>query len=82
MHFPTLQEQKPAVTSEYADECEKLLQAFGERFQDLKTKQQDLNMFPAPFTVEPADVPANLQLKMTELQSNDELKGRYNNLFA
>ena len=82
VHFPTLQEQKPAVTSEYADECEKLLQAFGERFQDLKTKQQDLNMFPAPFTVEPADVPANLQLKMTELQSNDELKGRYNNLFA
>ena len=76
VHFPTLQEQKPAVTSEYADECEKLLQAFGESFQDLKTKQKELNMFTAPFTVEQADMPDNLLLEMIELQNNDEPKGR------
>lgn len=39
VHFPTLQEQKPAMTAEYAVECAKLLQAFEERFQDMKSKQ-------------------------------------------
>uniref|UniRef100_UPI00358F5BAB general transcription factor II-I repeat domain-containing protein 2B-like n=1 Tax=Myxine glutinosa TaxID=7769 RepID=UPI00358F5BAB len=80
IHFPTLQEQKPAVTSEYAAECAKLLQAFGERFQDMKSKQRELNIFATPFNVEPADVPDNLQHEIIELQSNDELKARYNNL--
>uniref|UniRef100_UPI0035901BC1 general transcription factor II-I repeat domain-containing protein 2-like n=1 Tax=Myxine glutinosa TaxID=7769 RepID=UPI0035901BC1 len=80
IHFPTLQEQKPAVTSEYAAECAKLLQAFGERFQDMKSKQRELNIFATPFNVEPADVPDNRQHEIIELQSNDELKARYNNL--
>lgn len=30
--------------------------------------------------MEPADVPENLQHEITELQSNDELKAKYNNL--
>ncbi len=38
VHFPTLQEQKPAMTAEYAGECAKLHQAFGKRFQDMKSK--------------------------------------------
>lgn len=44
VHFPTLQGKKPAMTSEYAGECAKLLQAFGEKFQDMKSKQQELNI--------------------------------------
>ncbi|XP_060767151.1 general transcription factor II-I repeat domain-containing protein 2A-like [Neoarius graeffei] len=80
VHFPTLQEQKPAVTSEYAGECAKLLQAFGERFQLMRSYEKDLNIFATPFNVEPADVPDNLQHKIIELQSNNELKARYNNL--
>ncbi|XP_035862707.1 general transcription factor II-I repeat domain-containing protein 2B-like [Sander lucioperca] len=70
VHFPTLQEQKPAVTSEYAAECAKLLHAFGERFQDMKSKVKELNIFTTPFNVEPADVPDNLQHEIIELQSN------------
>lgn len=31
-------EQKPAMTSQYAAEFAKLLQAFGERFQNMKGK--------------------------------------------
>ncbi|KAJ4931375.1 hypothetical protein JOQ06_025672 [Pogonophryne albipinna] len=80
VHFPTLQEQKPAVTSEYAGECGKLHQAFRERFQDVNRYQKELNIFTTLFNVEPADVPENLQLEIIELQSNDELKARYNNL--
>uniref|UniRef100_A0A8C1LT94 Uncharacterized protein n=1 Tax=Cyprinus carpio TaxID=7962 RepID=A0A8C1LT94_CYPCA len=80
VHFPTLQEQKPAMTAEYAGECAKLLQAFEERFQDMKSKQNELKIFAAPFNVEPSDVPDNLQHEIIELQSNYELKAKYNNL--
>ncbi|RXN38641.1 general transcription factor II-I repeat domain-containing 2-like protein [Labeo rohita] len=80
VHFPTLQEQKPAMTTEYAGECAKLLQAFGERFQDIKSKQNELKIFAVPFNVEPSEVPDNLQHEIIELQSNDELKAKYNNL--
>ncbi|XP_073687696.1 general transcription factor II-I repeat domain-containing protein 2A-like [Garra rufa] len=80
VHFPTLQEHKPAMTTEYAGECAKLLQAFGERFQDIKSKQNELKIFAVPFNVEPSEVPDNLQHEIIELQSNDELKAKYNNL--
>lgn len=69
MHFPTLQEQKTSKTSGYAGKYAKLLQAFGERFQDIKSKQKELDIFPMPFNVEPADVPENIQHEINELQS-------------
>jgi hypothetical protein len=46
----------------------------------MKSKQMELNIFPTPFSVEPADVPDNLQHEIIQLQSNDELKARHNNL--
>ncbi len=79
-HFPILQEQKPTVTTEDAGECERLIQAFDERFHDVKSKQKQLNMFATLCNVEPADVPDNLQLEIIELQSNEELKAKYSNL--
>ncbi len=60
--FPTLQEH---------GECAKLHQAFGEKFQDMKSKQNELNIFATPFNVEPFEVPDNLQHKIIELQSNE-----------
>lgn len=80
VHFPTLQEQNPSTTDEYAGECAKLIEAFSQRFKDVKSKQQELNIFATPFNVEPADVPDNLQHEIIQLQSDDELKARYNNL--
>ncbi|XP_045114791.1 general transcription factor II-I repeat domain-containing protein 2-like [Portunus trituberculatus] len=80
VHFPTLQEQNPSTTDEYAGECAKLIEAFSERFKDMKSKQQELNIFATPFNVVPADVPDNLQHEIIQLQSDDELKARYNNL--
>ena len=52
----------------------KFLQAFGERFQDMKSKQKELSIFATPFNVEPTDVPDNLQHEIIKLQSNNELK--------
>lgn len=80
VHFPAMPEQKPAMTSEYTDECAKLLKAFGERFQDRNSKQKELNLFANQFKVKLADVPDNLQHEITELQSNIKLKVRYNKL--
>lgn len=49
-------------------ECAKLIEAFIERFKDVKSKQMDLNIFATPFNVEPADVPDNIQHKIIQLQ--------------
>ncbi|XP_074045122.1 LYR motif-containing protein 9 isoform X1 [Macrotis lagotis] len=80
VYFPTLEEQKPSTTLEYAGECEKLIEAFMERFKDVKSKEMELSIFATPFSVEPADVPDNLQHEIIQLQSNDELKARFSHL--
>ncbi|KAJ8285834.1 hypothetical protein GJAV_G00031440 [Gymnothorax javanicus] len=80
VHFPTLQEQKPDVMTEYAGECAKLSQAFDERFLNVKNIQKELDMFATPFNVQPSDVPDNLQMEIIELQNNNEIKAKYNNL--
>ena len=46
----------------------------------MKNIQKELNVFAAPFNVQPSDVPDNLQMEMIELQNNNELKAKYNNL--
>nr|KAF6471609.1 hypothetical protein HJG59_010988 [Molossus molossus] len=80
VHFPTLEGQKPSMTFEYAGELPKLIEAFNERFTEVKSKQIEFNIFVTQFSVEPADVPDNLQQEIIQLQSHDELKDRYNNL--
>ncbi|KAK3894994.1 hypothetical protein Pcinc_001287 [Petrolisthes cinctipes] len=50
-----------------------------ERFRDVKSKQQELNIFAIPFNVEPVDLPDNLQHEIIQLQSDDKLSARYNN---
>nr|KAF6462269.1 hypothetical protein HJG59_011307 [Molossus molossus] len=77
VHFPTLKGQKPSRTHEYAGENAKLIEAFNERFKEVKSKQMELNIFAALFSVEPADMPDNLQHKIIQLQG-DERKTRYN----
>ncbi|KAL6465184.1 hypothetical protein MHYP_G00253170 [Metynnis hypsauchen] len=81
-HFPTLQNHNPVPerTKEYANECTYLLEAFAQRFQDVKAKEQDLNIFATPFNVNVADVPECMQLEIIELQNNCQLKARHSNM--
>ncbi|KAL6463909.1 hypothetical protein MHYP_G00283000 [Metynnis hypsauchen] len=81
-HFPTLQNHNPVPerTKEYANECTYLLEAFAQRFQDVKAKEQDLNIFATPFNVNVADVPECMQLEIIELQNNCQLKPRHSNM--
>lgn len=75
--LPTLQEQKCDVTTEYPSECAKLIQAFDERFHDVKNIQKELDLFATPLNMQPCDVPVNLQTEIIELQNNNELKAKY-----
>nr|KAF6492487.1 hypothetical protein HJG59_009679 [Molossus molossus] len=79
VHFPTLEGQKSSRTLEYVVECVKLIEAFNERFKDVKSKQMELNIFATLFYVEPNDVPDNLQHEIIQLQSDNLLKTKYNN---
>ena len=78
VHFPTLEGENPSTTIEYASVFVKLIEAFNERFKDVKSKQMELNIFATPFNVEAVDVPHLLQLEIIQLQNNSERKARYN----
>jgi len=54
-------------------------EAFIERFQDMKCKQMELDIFAIPFNVTAATVPSNFQHEIIELQTDDTLKGVYLN---
>lgn len=77
VHFPTLCDENPEheKTMEYAKECAHLLEKFSERFQDVKVKELHLNIFATPFNVSVADVLECMQLEITELQNNCQLRG-------
>ena len=78
-HFTTLKKYNPTSCAQYALECSSLLKSFNARFQDIKSKQLELDIFFAPFNVTPASTPSELQLKLIKLQSDDTLKAMYTN---
>ena len=75
-HFLTSKKYNPTSCAEYALECSSLLESFNARFQDMKSKQLELDIFFIPLNVTPASAPSELQL---ELQSDDPLKVMYVN---
>nr|XP_006115076.1 general transcription factor II-I repeat domain-containing protein 2A-like [Pelodiscus sinensis]XP_025036450.1 general transcription factor II-I repeat domain-containing protein 2A-like [Pelodiscus sinensis] len=79
-HFPTLQAQKPASTVEYARECAHLLQKFCDQFQDLISKELELNIFFMPLSVEVCNVHEVFQHELTEMQNNHELRDKHSSL--
>ncbi|XP_076811806.1 general transcription factor II-I repeat domain-containing protein 2-like [Clavelina lepadiformis] len=68
----------PTSCTQYALECSSLLESFKARFQDIKSKQLELDIFSIPFNVTPG-APSELQLELIKLQSDDALKAMYLN---
>ena len=73
-HFPTLKKYNPTSYAQYALKCSSLFESFNARFQDIKSKQLELDIFSIPFNVTPASAPSELQLKLIKQQSDDTLK--------
>ena len=76
-HFPMLKKYHPTSCAQYALECSSLLERFNARFQDINSKQVELDIFSIPFNVTPASAPS--ELKLIKLQSDDMLKVMYLN---
>ena len=68
-HFPTLKKYNPTSCAQCALECSSLLESFNARFQDIESKQLELDIFSITFYVTPASA-----LQLIKLQSNDTLK--------
>ena len=54
-----------------------LLESLNARFQDIKSKQIELDVFSIPFNVTPASAPPELQLELIKQQSDETLKAMY-----
>ena len=78
-HFPTLKKCHPISCAQYALECSSILERFNAGFQDIKSKQVELDIFSIPFNVTPASAPSELQLELIKLLSDDTLKAMYLN---
>ena len=78
-HFPTLKKYNPTSCAQYALECSSLLERFNARFQDIKSKQLELDIFSIFFNVTPASASSELQLELIKVQSDDTLKAMYMN---
>ena len=59
-HFPTLKKYNPTSYAQYALECSSLFESFNARFQDIKSKQLELDIFSIPFNVTSASAPSEL----------------------
>uniref|UniRef100_A0A5S6Q1R9 HAT C-terminal dimerisation domain-containing protein n=1 Tax=Trichuris muris TaxID=70415 RepID=A0A5S6Q1R9_TRIMR len=62
----------------HAGDRDILLEASGEILNDVKSRQMEVNIFSIPFNVEALDMLDNLQHEIIQLQTDDELKARYN----
>lgn len=80
-HFPasrSLVEEGTAFSGEkYVAAIEKLQQEFDQRFADFKTHSATFQMFADPFSFDVQNVLSVLQMELTDLQCNSELKAKF-----
>ncbi|KAF2893812.1 hypothetical protein ILUMI_12362 [Ignelater luminosus] len=80
-HFPTLQKRKEhlelADFIRYGNTITDLHNEFSRRFEDLKKIENDLKLVSLPFSFNVEDAPANIQLQLIDMQSNQLLKEEF-----
>ena len=79
-HFENLSKQFPPDTGLYAIEIKNLRKEFENRFQDLRSNILNFSIFSNPFSLDPIQIPEQYQLELVDLQSNQELKAKYNDV--
>ena len=78
-HFPTSRKHNPTSCASYTSKCSDLLESLNARFQDIKSKQRELDFFFILFNVTTASASRELRLQLIKLQSDDTLKAMYQN---
>ncbi|KAJ8358190.1 hypothetical protein AAFF_G00027000 [Aldrovandia affinis] len=58
----------------YAADISSLAEEFQQRFRDFAAIEQEITLFPSPFSVDPDDAPDHLQLELIELQCGAECR--------
>lgn len=56
-----------------------IVRSFERRFEDIRDLEQQFKIFAISFSVSVLDIPAELQLEILDLQSDIELKDKYQN---
>ncbi|XP_041442018.1 general transcription factor II-I repeat domain-containing protein 2-like [Xenopus laevis] len=80
MHFNTLAKHVPVNTEKYAALLYDLIQEFEKRFQDFRENKQHFAIFATPFSVDINMLPANFQMECIELQSDFQLKEKFDHV--
>ena len=63
--------------NQYKDKTTELLQGFKQRFQIFGKLKTDFQVFCSPFTVNPSDLPVDLQLEIIALQCDSDFKTKF-----
>lgn len=87
-HFPALREVMDCFPQQniagqvgkYATAIASLSAEFNRRFNDFAVIEQDLLLFSCPFSMDSDDAPHQLQLELIDMQCNDELRSRHQQL--
>ena len=66
-----------ADMDQYKDKITGLLQEFEQRFQVSSELEEEYAVFRPPFTVKPSDMPADIQLKIIDLQCDTNMKEKF-----
>ena len=61
----------------FKDKMTGLLQEFKQRFQIFSELEKEFKVFSSPFTVNPFDLPVNIQLEIIDLQCDSDLKNKF-----
>ena len=72
-HFETLSKHSPPDTALYAIEINHLRKEFENRFKDLRSNSVN-------FSIEPIKIPEHLQLESINMQCNQYLKAKFNDV--
>ncbi|KAI6655604.1 General transcription factor II-I repeat domain-containing protein 2-like [Oopsacas minuta] len=67
-------------TGVYAIEINSLRKEFENRFKDLRSNIVNFAIFSNPFSLEPIELPEHLQLELVDMQCNQDLKAKFNDV--
>lgn len=76
-HFEKLSECEGYDMNKYVTALEELKDEFNSRFLDFRKNEKFIDLFSRPFSVKVSDMPGNIQMELTDLQCNSELKEKF-----